>query len=394
MGAPDLDRVQRLRSALAEAKLDALFLRLPENLVMAFGIWPMNGFSYGIFTAEAGPLALLAPSCEDEEMGDCWSDDVRFFTWPRLEMEDPLAVIRRESGAVARKHHLGRARIGYEGSFECVAPTHNAGEVMVPCESSIQYLKSLVPAARWSDATAMLHQQRARKTDAEIRRLRVAHRVAGFGLKEFHSSVQPGRTETELAARVYSAALTQGVRVRGVRHINVYPQISSGPNAHRAWRPVVTTGPRRLKAGELALLELAVCVDGFWADVTRVKAAGQPSRAQERAFAAVRSAQAAAVRSIRPGVPASIPHTIATQILVEAGFEKQMVHLTGHGVGFGYHEPEPFLMPGNQQELQAGHVCSVEPGLYDPSWGGIRLEDNVAVTVHGVEVLTRAPKEL
>jgi Xaa-Pro aminopeptidase len=389
----DQDRVDRMRASLRQAKLDALVLRLPENIVMGFGVWPMNGFSYAVFTADEGPVALVAPSCEDEEMDGCWAD-VRFFTWPRLAMGDPLEAIRGSIDEVARRHKLGRGRIGYEGSFECVAPPHNAGEVIVPCESSNAFLKSLIPSARWFDATALLYELRATKTDGEIARLRVAQRVAGFGLEAFHQSVEPGMTEAEIAAAVYTACLTRGTRLRQVRHVNVFPQISSGPNAERAWRPIVTTGNRRLREGEVALLELGVCVDGFWADVTRVKAAGKPTGLQRDVFAAVKAAQRAAVAAIAPGVEARLPHEAATAVLVEAGFEKHIVHLTGHGLGFRYHEPEPFLMPGNTMKLRVGHVCSVEPGLYGAPFGGIRLEDNVAVTADGVEVLTKTAKTI
>jgi Xaa-Pro aminopeptidase len=390
----DQDRIDRIRTALRQAKLDALVLRLPENIVMAFGVWPLNGFSYAVFTAEAGPAALLAPSCEDEETIDCWAADVRCFTWPRLDMRDPLAALKDFVQDVVRRHRLSRVRIGYEGSFECVAPPHNACEPIVPCESSNAHLQSLIPWARWSDATSLLYRLRALKTEAEIARLRVAQRVAAFGLERFHEVVAPGLTEAQLAAAVYEACLVRGVRLRQARHINVYPQVSSGPNAHRAWRPVVTTGARRLREGEIALLELAVCVDGFWADLTRVKAAGRPTALQQAVFATVKSAQKAALAAIEPGVEARMPHEAATGTIIKAGFEKYMVHLTGHGLGFRYHEPEPFLMPGNTMTLRAGHVCSVEPGLYDPAFGGIRLEDNVVVTEKGVQNLTKAAKTL
>lgn len=137
---------------------------------------------------------------------------------------------------------------------------------------------------------------------------------------------------------------------------------------------------------------MAVCVDGFWADVTRVKVAGQASAIQHKAFETVRAAQSEAVEIIKAGVAACDVHDCATQVLIDAGFENQIVHLTGHGVGFRYHEPEPFLMPGNIAPLRIGHICTVEPGLYDPAWGGIRLEDNVAVQEQGADVLTTAPK--
>jgi Xaa-Pro aminopeptidase len=390
----DRSRIERLQAALREARLDALVLRLPENLVMALGSWPMNGLSYGLFTAEAGPVGLVAPSCEDEEMDGCWAGEVQYFVWPKLAGDDPRTAIGRAIGGWAKQFKLSRARIGYEGDFECVAPAHNAGEVIVPCEGSWAWLKSLLPRAVWQDATALVNQQRAVKTDREIERLRIAHRVAALGLKRFMDSTAPGVAEVELAAAVYTECLVRGSRLRDVRHVNVYPQVSCGPNAHRAWRPIVSTGRRRLRSGELALLELAVCVDGFWADVTRVQAAGRPSALQRDVFAAVERAQEAALRAIRAGVEALVPHEAATGVLVEAGFQKYLVHLTGHGVGFRYHEPEPMLMPGNVRPLCAGNVCTVEPGLYGREFGGIRLEDNVVVTAEGVENLTKTGKTL
>lgn len=391
----DKVRIQRLKRALKKAKLDAMILRLPENIVISFGIWPMSGFTYGVFTATDGPVALIAPSCEDQEMDGCWAKDVWFFTWPRLGMPDPLETIRNELRDIARKHGFYRAKLGYEGSFECVAPSHNAGEVMAPCESSIAYLKSIIPSARWLDCTDVLNEQRAIKTEKGILCLKKTHKVASYGLKAFHACVSPGVSEAELAAVVYRECLTRGVQKFGVKHVNVYPQISSGPNAYRAWRPIVSTGRRKLKSGDIAVLELAVCVDGFWADVTRVKVAGTPSPIQKHAFAAVKKAQAAAIQSIKPGVKASRPDIIAKKVLIGAGFEKEIVHLTGHGLGFRYHEPTPFLVEGNDNvTLKTGHVFSVEPELYSRQWGGIRLEDNVVVTADGVENMTAVPKTL
>ena len=335
---------------------------------------------------------MIAPSCEDQEMGGCWAG-VRFFVWPRLAMSDPLEAIRGLIGEVSRHYKLARARIGYEGSFECVAPSHNAGEIIVPCESSNIFLRSLIPSARWFDATSLLHELRATKTAGEIARLRMAQRVAGFGLEKFHESVEPGMTEAEIAASVYTACLTRGAAARGP----VRQRVSAGFGRAKRRARVATGRHNRQPAiarGEVALLELGVCVDGFWADVTRVKAAGKPSSLQRDVFAAVKAAQRAATAAIAPGVEARVPHEAATAVLVEAGFEKYVVHLTGHGLGFRYHEPEPFLMPGNTMKLKVGHVCSVEPGLYGSTFGGIRLEDNIAVTADGVEVLTKTAKTI
>jgi Xaa-Pro aminopeptidase len=392
--AIDKDRIRRLKKALRDAKLDAMVLRLPENIVMSFGVWPLNGLSHALFTAVDGPVALIAPSCEEQAMGDCWADDVRIFIWPRLGMDDPQQFLQTNLRELAEKHGLKKAAIGYEGSFETVAPAHNPGEVFTPCEASIASLKAILPNARWRDCTDLLHAQRAIKTPAEINKLKLAHKVAGYGIGAFHDAVQPGKTEADLAGEVYHTALARGVKAPGAAFVNIFPQISTGPNTVRAWWPIVKTGRRKIKAGEIAVLELAVCVNGFWADVTRVQVAGKASEVQKRAFKTVKAAQAAAIACIKPGVKAETPDLIARQVLIDGGFEKEVVHLTGHGLGFRYHEPTPFLIEGNNEVLKKGHVFSVEPGLYSPEWGGIRLEDNVAVTADGTENLTRAPKRL
>jgi len=109
--ARDRQRIRRLKTALRTADLDAIVLRLPENIVMAFGVWPLNGFSYGVFTAASGPVALIAPSCEDEEMGKYWADDVIWFTWPKLNMPDPREAIRAEFCSLAKRHRLTRGRV-------------------------------------------------------------------------------------------------------------------------------------------------------------------------------------------------------------------------------------------------------------------------------------------
>ena len=97
-----------------------------------------------------------------------------------------LSAIRDAMNEIVRRHRLTRGRIGYEGSFECISPSHNAAEVLVPGESWKALLESFAPSAKWIDATALLYELRATKTEQEIARLRVAHQVAGFGIKKFH----------------------------------------------------------------------------------------------------------------------------------------------------------------------------------------------------------------
>ena len=149
----DRSRISRLQAALRDAGLDALILRLPENLVMALGVWPMNGLSYGLFTADGGPLGLVAPSCEDEEMDGCWAGEVRFFVWPRLAGDDPRTAIGQTIGDWAKRFKLSRARIGYEGRFRVCRAAPQRGRSDRPLRRIVGVVEIAAAAGHLCDAT-------------------------------------------------------------------------------------------------------------------------------------------------------------------------------------------------------------------------------------------------
>ena len=149
---------------------------------------------------------------------------------------------------------------------------------------------------------------------------------------------------------------------------------------------VISTG-RRMKNGEIALLELAVVADGYWCDRTRPKVAGKADNRKMELYSVVKEAQAKVIAFLHDGVISGDADEIARRIIREAGLDKHFIHITGHGVGFRYHDPAPFLSPGNNQVLKTGMVHTVEPGVYLEGIGGIRTEDNVVVRAADAEVL-------
>ena len=153
------------------------------------------------------------------------------------------------------------------------------------------------------------------------------------------------------------------------------------------YRPNVISTKRKLEEGDLALLELAVVADGYWADRTRVRVAGKPTSQQDEVFEIVKSAQAAAMKTIKAGVRACDVDRGARDVIRKEGYENAFVHITGHGIGFRYHEPVPMIMPDNDLLLEGGMITTIEPGIYLAEMGGIRLEDDIAVTDEGFEVL-------
>jgi Xaa-Pro dipeptidase len=389
----DRDRVEIIKRMLQAHSLDALLLRLPENIVMACGAWPLNGAGLAIFTLEDGPKTLIVPESERHEVDSFWGKEIKYYTTPLL---GPLDVWQEVAMMLQETLHAlpAGASVGYEDALTVMVPAHNAAEVSIPRRAEIDRIAALVPQIRFRAADELLQSARAKKTTAEVRRLRTANEIASFGLAEFSKTPLLGLSEAEIAAKIFASCLSQGVEQPGVHAINVYPQVSAGRNSARGWRSIVQTGATRLRDGDLALLELAVCVDGYWADVTRVRATGVATDQQHQAFDAVMRAQAVAIAAIRHGVSAPAVHQLATETLRESGFSDEIRHLTGHGLGFSYHEPIPMLWSGAESRLETGHVCSVEPGLYSRAWGGIRIEDNIVVTTDGCEVLTFAPKTL
>jgi Xaa-Pro aminopeptidase len=142
------------------------------------------------------------------------------------------------------------------------------------------------------------------------------------------------------------------------------------------------------------LLELGLVADNYWADRTRVRIAGKASEAQQACFAAVIQAQEAAVAAIKPGIAASVIDDVRPLHNKSAGYGSFFPHITGHGLGFGYHESSPILGPQSQDVLEVGMLTSVEPAIYDKSFGGMRIEDDVLVTSTGARVLGSYLKSL
>jgi Xaa-Pro dipeptidase len=241
----------------------------------------------------------------------------------------------------------------------------------------------------------VLHALRARKTRAEQDKLRVANQIASIGLEAFLSGAEVGRSGVELVARVESAVAIGGVRMGGARRVRAFAQVSTGAEETAvAYRPMVISTSRRMEPGELAVLELGVVADGFWADRTRVRVVGRPTDVQRRAFAAVAAAQKAAIAAVKPEVTAGEVDAAARGVVRSAGYDREFPHVTGHGIGFRYHEPTPLICPGGGTLLEEGMVHSVEPGIYLPGMGGVRLEEDVLVTTGGAEVLGPCRNEL
>jgi Xaa-Pro aminopeptidase len=262
-----------------------------------------------------------------------------------------------------------------------------AGEQIPMAEDFAQKLSALATRSEARHQAAFLELY-LRKTTEEIEAIRLANRVAHIGLRVFFENLKPGIAEAEVAAAVESAIYRE-IGHDGIFHSRGWAMVQSGPNSADAGRFNRSTG-RQLENGDLVLIELATCVNGYWSDLTRTGPVGRPSAKVEPILALVREAQQAAIDVIAPGVPAGVVDSAARDKIAAHGLSSFFTHHTGHHVGFRYHDPGFGILPGESAKLEPGMVITVEPGVYVPErGGGARIEDNVLVTESGHEVLSR-----
>ncbi|MFQ6032046.1 MAG: M24 family metallopeptidase, partial [Candidatus Zixiibacteriota bacterium] len=150
---------------------------------------------------------------------------------------------------------------------------------------------------------------------------------------------------------------------------------------------------KRIQKGELVTLDMGAVYDGYTADLTRTVVVGKANKRQKKVYNIVLKAQKQATSKVKPKMRACDLDKVSRGLIKRAGYGKYFGHGLGHGIGLSIHD-NPAINPRNQQLLEAGMVITIEPGIYIPNWGGIRIEDDVLVTKGGCEILTKTEKEL
>jgi Xaa-Pro dipeptidase len=380
------ERLDRMRQAMEAGNLDALVLRLPENVLLLSGFWPMIGSAVLVFPRHGAPVCVIPDCYESEARLSLWEAETVYYRFGVLGAPDPAVALLDILSGVARGK--GWKRVGYEGGFESLAPSWNSAEVLVPTPRTLELYSAAFDGSALIDASTLLHTQRRLKTPYEIAKLRTVGEISCIGLEAFERLVDVGISGVELAAAVEHEVMARGTGFQGAFRVRAYAQVAVGPDETAiGYRPNLVSTRRRLESGDVAMLELGVVADGYWADRTRVLVAGEPSREQQRVFDTVRLAQEAAVAAIRPGISGAQVDEAARSFIRDAGYADFFPHITGHGVGFAYHEAAPMLAPGSTSPLEEGMVTSVEPGVYFKPCGGFRVEDDVLVTKDGAETL-------
>lgn len=227
---------------------------------------------------------------------------------------------------------------------------------------------------------------RMKKDREELLQMKEAVRIAECALQATLSALKPGVTEKQFSSRLVYQLLHQGSEPE----LPFFPIVSFGENSAN---PHASPGERELQFGDIVLIDWGANCNGYFSDLTRTFAMGDLDPVFEKIAEFVRQANQTAREAVQPGVKAREVDQAARKVIEDSGYGEYFIHRTGHGLGIEAHE-EPYISADDQTELEPGMTFTIEPGIYLPNRGGIRIEDDVVVTEEGVESLSTFTREL
>ena len=294
----------------------------------------------------------------------------------QIEIEAPHVAVRIRKGPLtdevnALMKRRGWDRIGLQASYVTLVER--------------KALAKKLGARRLVAIDDGLLHQRAVKDDAELAGIRKALRIQETAYQNTLSWLQPGLREYEVAAY-----LEYQMRSLGADRPSFPTIIAADANASL---PHAIPGSKKIKKGGVVLIDWGARWKGYCSDLTRVIAIGKMPAKIREIYDIVRDAQQAAIDAIAPGKPLAAIDAVARELISKAGYAKHFGHSLGHGIGLNIHE-QPTLASRSKGDLEPGHVVTVEPGIYLPAVGGVRIEDDVLVTQKGRRVLSRLPSDL
>ncbi len=257
--------------------------------------------------------------------------------------------------------------------------------LLVPQKGEVVFLCPAFEAERVRDARPYLAELRMAKDAEEQAYMQTAAQAADLMVAAIERKLAPGVSERELQEAAIEA-LKEAYPEAEVPFIS----IASG---ERTALPHAGTTDRRVEDGDLVWVDLGARINGYVSDITRTFALGPLDEELERAYDLVLAANRAACQAAKPGVTAEYLDEVARAVIREGGFGEQFTHRTGHGIGLEVHE-EPYIVAGNQLVMQPGYAFTIEPGIYLPGKGGIRIEDDVVITETGAKILTAYRRDL
>lgn len=354
-------RIQSIQRKLRRKKLDALLISQPHNRRY------LSSYSAADHDIGESSGVLLIPA----RTSPILLTDFRFLIQAEQEVGE-MEVMLYPKGLLALLKTLlpdmGVQRLAFESHYTLHSVAEKMEETLKKVDISLHPLTNLV------------EEMRLLKDEEEISKLRKSVLLNEVVFEEVCQAITPGQTEIEIALAIEST-----MRIKGAEAPSFETIVATGK---RSALPHAVPGNIAIKKNKALMIDMGLILDGYCSDMTRTFVPKKATKKYLKIHRLVRKAQLAATEAIRAGVSAASIDKIARTIISDAGYGKQFGHALGHGVGLAVHE-NPRLSSKNRKHLRAGMIVTVEPGIYLPGWGGVRLENMVVVREDGCEVLNK-----
>jgi len=363
--SPYKNRLKNLRKKLTDKTPDMLWIVQPENRRYLSGFKAVDtqlNESSGSLLITNKKAILITDSRYTAE-AESEAVDFRVVTQKGPFQDELLKQVEKAKGKC----------LGFEGDHV----TWNLHKQLS------KKLKKLSSPVQMKSLKGLIEQLREIKDESEIRLMKKASDKMSMVLDRVLDTVEPGQTEKEIARKIEAFSFEEGAEGMAFDSI-----VASGPNAAL---PHAVPTKRKIRKRDHIILDVGLKVDGYCCDMTRTIFMGTPDRKIKEIYKIVREAQLAALEYVRPGEISTKPDSIARNIIKKAGYGDYFGHSLGHSVGLAIHE-EPRLAPRDPVTLKQGMIVTVEPGIYLPGKGGVRLEEMVAIGKNGPRILTKNDK--
>ncbi|GAA0456183.1 Xaa-Pro peptidase family protein [Alkalibacillus silvisoli] len=359
------NRINRLIERLKENDFEGIFITSKANVFYFSNLYAeAHERLIALYIDVHGRKVIIAPALELEDIKNAgWTDEtityfdhenpwVKIGTWLEDANGIPLNIAVEED-------HLNVERF--------------------------KQIQSLMGSGQVVHAQKLLNELRVIKDEEEAKILEEAARFADFGIETAFSHIKPGKTELEIIAEVEYA-----LKEKGIRHMSFSTLVLSGAKTSA---PHGTPSTKVIEDGDFVLMDLGVVYNGYCSDITRTVAVGNIDYKYKEIYETVLKAQEKALEVCEVGTPLGHIDQACRRVIEDAGYGEYFTHRVGHGIGIDVHE-FPSMASNNEAPLQVGMAFTIEPGIYVPGVGGVRIEDDVLMTEDGPRRLTQYPKQL
>jgi len=377
--ARDDAKLERVRALMAERGLDALVVRAPDNVLYLTSFWGMKGYEVCVFPREGEPVLICLEASEEDAARMAWTSDVRLFKgYDPVDPRPPPARALDVAKEVAADH----GTVALELTLGTQAADRMVGE---PTTFTRDWFHAF--GENVEDATPLLAEARAVKTEQEIERMRLANDIAAAAMEHCKLIIQPGMTEAQIAAEWEGFVHGEGTGWEGKVELALgFSLVWSG----RGIQTFTATTSRPVVEGEPTLFEIWVCSDGYWCDHTKNLVVGELTPQYRELEEGLLAVYEDAIDFARPGASFAELDRRVREGIAAMGYPGQPSHPICHGVGARAHEP-PYAHQAGGGEIRDGMVLAIEPGCYIDGGGGLRVEDNFLITAGGAEKLSPFP---